>query len=167
MTAEKDQTVRRRELAERAGLGPGGSASFREMRTGSCGWEPAPAPSSLLLPQTPDLPAALRPRAPRALRWQHSLGVSCPPIKGFAGLTVLRNSGQMLCSSRQRGGKTLLTGHETPAAGRVVVPVCWDHLGWRGTGRAVAAEWALPLPRLLCVCRLPPAGREQARPDFS
>ena len=106
----------------------------------------------------------------------HSLSFSCPPIKGFAGLTVLGNSVQMLCSSRQGGGETRLTGYQTPAAARVVVPACWDHSGWReyweggggeiiregqpmpvSPGARAAAQPTLP-SRLLCADFRPQAG---------
>lgn len=67
----------------------------------------------------------------------YSLGFSCPPIKGFTGLTILGK----LCADvvfkpsggpGGAGGKDPLTGYQAPAATRVVVPGLLGSFGLKG-----------------------------------
>lgn len=114
--SREDQTERRQARAERAGPGPGASAYIRSVRTRGGGWGTrlhallsAAAPEQHNTHRPPPPPPA--PSLQDSVRIAQSLGFSCAPIKGFAGLMILGNSVQMLCSSQRGGGENPLTGY--------------------------------------------------------
>lgn len=125
MTAENDQTGRRRERAEWAGAGPEPSlTSTRRTQGGWRGGLPCALPCAPA--QMPELRAAPPSRAPGLCAASGRPWLSCPPIKGFAGLTILGNSGRIERRRQRGGGGGLLKGCECHRS-----TACWAPSGGR------------------------------------